>query len=252
MEDRTTYIDENLVVSPSQCDERVRVFQRKLYMKAKQAKDFKAYSLYDKICLDYVLIESWNRAKESYTKGVGVDKVSFSDIETYGVHRYLSELQADLRNRTYCCSAVRRVMIPKDKKDEYRMLGIPTIRDRIVQMAVKMMIEPLWEAVFIPSSYGFRPKRSAADAIKEIKKNLSEGHNFIYDADLSKYFDSIPHNKLFVMLKERVSDGGIWIHWTVANSTHSIREWRTTVQLSRYSTRWSDFSTTSEHLPACL
>ncbi|WPP53637.1 group II intron reverse transcriptase/maturase [Catalinimonas niigatensis] len=135
-------------------------------------------------------------------------------METYGVHRYLSELQADLRNRTYRYSPVRRVKIPKEKKGEYRMLSIPTIKDRIVQMAVKpecrpMIIEPLWEAVFIPSSYGFRPKRSAADAIKEINKNLGEGYHCIYDADLSKYFDSIPHNKLFVMLKERISDKGI-------------------------------------------
>ena len=99
--------------------------------------------------------------------------------------------------------------IPKEKKGEFRLLGIPTIKDRIVQMAVKMVIEPLWEADFIPTSYGFRPRRGAQDAIKQIRKNLYDGHRFIYDADLSKYFDTIPHNKLFILLKERISDKGI-------------------------------------------
>ena len=211
MKDRTTYIDENLLVSPSSVmtDERVRVFQRKLYIRAKQDKDFKAYSLKDKICLDYVLVESYRRVKQNYSKGTGVDKVKFSDIEKYGVHKFLTELQTELRTNTYQCSPVRNVEIPKEKKGEFRMLGIPTIKDRVVQMAVKMLIEPLWEADFIDTSYGFRPKRGAKDAIKQIKKNLYEGHQFIYDADLSKYFDTIPHNKLFIMLKERVKDKSI-------------------------------------------
>ena len=209
MRDRTTYIDENLLVSPSLCDERVRVFQRKLYIRAKQEKDFKAYSLKDKICLDYVLIESWRRVKQSYSTGRGVDKVGFGDIEKHGLHQYLTELQTELRSNTYRSSPVKRVEIPKEKKGEFRLLGIPTIKDRIVQMAVKMVIEPLWEADFIPTSYGFRPKRGAQDAIKQIKRNLYDGHRFIYDADLSKYFDTIPHNKLFILLKERISDKGI-------------------------------------------
>jgi len=211
MNDRTTYIDENLLVSPrsAMTDEQVRVFQRKLYIRAKQDKGFKAYSLKDKMCLDYVLIEAYRRVKQNYSKGTGVDKVSFSDIEKYGLHKFLTELQTELRTNTYQCSPVRNVEIPKEKKGEFRMLGIPTIRDRVVQMAVKMLIEPLWEADFIDTSYGFRPKRGAKDAIKQIKKNLYEVHQFIYDADLSKYFDTIPHDKLFVMLKERISDKGI-------------------------------------------
>jgi group II intron reverse transcriptase/maturase len=209
MEDRTTYIDANLLVSPSLSDERVRAFQRKLYIRAKQEKDFKAYSLKDKICLDYVLTESWRRVKQSYSTGRGVDKVSFADIEKYGVHQYLTEIQAELRTDTYRSSPVRRVEIPKEKKGEFRLLGIPTIKDRIVQMATKMVMEPLWEADFIPTSYGFRPKKGAKDAVKQIKRNLFDGHKFIYDADLSKYFDTIPHNKLFILLKERISDSGI-------------------------------------------
>jgi len=211
MKDRTTYIDANLLVSPSSAmtDERVRVFQRKLYIRAKQDKGFKTYSLKDKLCLDYVLVEAWQRVRQNYSKGTGVDKMRFSDIEKYGLHKFLSELQTELRTNTYQCSPVRNAEIPKEKKGEYRILGIPTIKDRVVQMAVKMLIEPLWEADFIDTSYGFRPKRGAKDAIKQIKKNLYEGHQFIYDADLSKYFDTIPHDKLFILLKERINDKGI-------------------------------------------
>ena len=209
MKDRTTYIDASLLVSPSVADERVRVFQRKLYMRAKRDGGFKAYSLSDKICLDYFLIESYNRVKKDHPKGRGVDEVSFADIEDYGVHQYLSEIQTELRTGTYRCSPIRRVEIPKEKRGEYRILGIPTIKDRIVQMAVKMVIEPLWESDFIPSSYGFRPKRGARDAIKQIKQNIYAGHQFIYDADISKYFDTIPHDRLFKMLKERICDKGI-------------------------------------------
>ena len=126
MKNRTTYIDENLLVSPSSAmtDERVRVFQRKLFIRAKQEKGFKAYSLKDKLCLDYVHIEAWRRVRQNYSKGTGVDKISFSDIENYGLHKFLSELQTGLRTGTYQCSAVRNVEIPKEKKDEYRILGI--------------------------------------------------------------------------------------------------------------------------------
>ncbi|WP_211238170.1 reverse transcriptase domain-containing protein [Saccharicrinis fermentans] len=211
MENRTTYIDASLLVSPSSflTDERVREFQRKLYIRAKQDKEFKAYSLSDKMSLDYVIEESYRRVKQNYSKGTGVDKMSFADIEKYGVSKFLKELQTELRTNTYRSQAVRQVEIPKEKKGEFRMLGIPTIKDRVAQMAVKMLIEPLWEADFITTSYGFRPKRGAQDAIKQIKQNIYDGHHFIYDADLSKYFDTIPHDKLFVLLKERISDKGI-------------------------------------------
>ena len=206
MKDRTIYIDEDLLVNPSKADEQVRVFQRKLYIRAKQEVSFKGYSLWDKIYLDYFLITAYRRVKKDNPKGRGVDGVSFSDIERYGLHSYLSEIQTELRTQSYRCSPVKRVEIPKEKKGEIRILGIPTIKDRIVQMSVKMAIEPLWEADFSPTSYGFRPKRAQKDAIKQIKQNLYDGHQFIYDADLSKYFDTIPHDRLFKMLKERISD----------------------------------------------
>lgn len=209
MKDRATCIDVNLLASPSQCDERVRVFQRKLYILAKREQGFKGYSLYDKLYQDYFLITAYNRVKSNYSKGVGVDGVSFAKIEELGLPSFLSGIKQDLQQSTYRSSAVRQVLIPKEKAGEYRKLGIPTIRDRVVQMAVKLLIEPLWEADFHDTSYGFRPKKSARDAIKRIKQNIYEGHQFVYDADLSKYFDTIPHGKLFKLLKHRLTDQGI-------------------------------------------
>ena len=130
-------------------------------------------------------------------------------IEKEGVKPFLENIQKDLLAHTYRSKAVKQVLIPKEKKGEFRSLGIPTIRDRVVQMAVKLLIEPLWEADFENTSYGFRPKRSAKDAIKQVKQNIYDGHQFVYDADLSNYFDSIPHTKLFVLLKKRLVDQGI-------------------------------------------
>lgn len=209
MKNRTTCIDESLLARPSESDERVRVLQRKLYVRAKREKGFKGYSLYDKIYQDYFLLTAYHRVKHNYSKGVGVDEQSFAAIEEGGVLDFLTKIQQDLQARSYRCSPVRQVLIPKEAKGDYRKLGIPTIRDRVVQMAVKMAIEPLWEADFCETSYGFRPKKSARDAIRQVKENIYAGHKFVYDADLSKYFDTIPHGKLFKLLKQRVKDGGI-------------------------------------------
>lgn len=209
MKDRTTCIDESLLARPSESDERVRVFQRKLYVRAKREKGFKGYSLYDKVYQDYFLVTAYHRVKHNYSKGVGVDGQSFAAIEEAGLATFLTEIQQDLQVRSYQCSPVRQVLIPKETKGDYRKLGIPTIRDRVVQMAVKMAIEPLWEADFCETSYGFRPNKSAKDAIKQVKENIYAGHKFIYDADLSKYFDTIPHGKLFKLLRHRVTDEGI-------------------------------------------
>lgn len=229
MKERTIYIDESLLVDPSQCDAKVRLFQRKLYIRAKQEKGFRAYSLYDKICLDYVLVESWRRVKQSHAKGTGVDRQNFSGIEEQGLHQFLTTLQKELREKTYRSQSVRRVLIPKDGKGNFRPLGIPTIKDRVVQMAVKLVMEPLWEADFVSTSYGFRPKKSAHDAIRQIKQNIYEGYKFVYDADLAKYFDTIPHDKLLILLKERVADSGILslvMQWLRAPVEHEsgIRE----------------------------
>ena len=212
MEKQLLSIDVNLPIKPSvTADEKVRVFQRKLYLRAKHDKSFKAYSLYDKICQPHVLEEAWRRVKSGKQEydGGGVDKITFGMIEKSGVTQFLTDIRNDLLNKTYRPQAIRRVMIDKAGSKEKRPLGIPTIRDRVVQMAVKMMIEPLFEADFIETSYGFRPKKSAQDAIREIKENLFAGYQFVYDADLSKYFDTIPHDKLMKVVSSRLSDRGI-------------------------------------------
>ncbi|MGQ7871371.1 group II intron reverse transcriptase/maturase [Sunxiuqinia sp. sy24] len=212
MEKQLLNIDKNLKVRPSvTTDEKVRVFQRKLYLRAKQEKSFKAYSLYDKICQPHVLQESWRRVKTGKQEchGGGVDKLTFGMIEKAGVTQFLTDIRNDLLNKTYRPQAIRRVMIDKAGSKEKRPLGIPTIGDRVVQMAVKMMIEPLYEADFIETSCGFRPRKSAHDAIRKIKENLFAGYQFIYDADLSKYFDTIPHDKLMKLVSDRLADKSI-------------------------------------------
>lgn len=184
--------------------ERVQEYQRKLYLKAKQEKDFQFYILYDKIFLHYILAESWKQVK-SNGGSAGVDGVTIEQIELDGVDKFLQELSEELRQQTYQPSAVKRVMIPKANGGE-RPLGIPTIKDRVAQMACKLVIEPIFEADFEECSYGFRPNRSAKDAITKIKEHLKAGKTEVYDADLSKYFDTIPHDRLTVALRERIAD----------------------------------------------
>lgn len=184
--------------------ERVRLLQLKLYHKAKQEKRYKFYILYDKIFLNHVLAQAYERVRAN-NGSPGIDKQTFADVEKYGKQKYLDELSEVLRKRTYKPQAVKRVWIEKENGGK-RPLGIPTIKDRIVQQACKLVIEPIFEADFDESSYGFRPKRSAKGAITEIKQELKKGHDMVYDADLSKYFDTIPHDKLELALKERISD----------------------------------------------
>jgi len=184
--------------------ERVRLLQLKLYHKAKQEKNYKFYILYDKIFQDHVLTEAYKKARKN-NSSPGIDGQSFSDIEAYGTDKFLKELKEELRTRTYKPQAVKRKMIDKANGGQ-RPLGIPTIKDRIAQTACKIVIEPIFEADFDDSSYGFRPKRSAKGAIKEIRQNLKTGNTMVYDADLRKYFETIPHDKLEIALKERISD----------------------------------------------
>jgi group II intron reverse transcriptase/maturase len=184
--------------------ERVRLLQLKLYLKAKQEKRYKFYILYDKIFQKHILEEAYRRSK-SKNGSPGVDGQSFADVEKYGRTRFLEELGEELRKRTYKPQPVKRQWIEKEGGG-HRPLGIPTIKDRVAQQACKLVIEPIWEADFDDSSHGFRPKRSAKDAIKQIRDNLKKGDQTVYDADLSKYFDTIPHDKLELALKERISD----------------------------------------------
>jgi len=184
--------------------ERVFSLQCKLYQKAKQEQGYKFYVLYDKVFQKHMLRVAWEAVKANQGTP-GIDGVSISDVEQQGVGDYLAALGEELRTKRYRAQAVKRVMIPKANGGE-RPLGIPTVKDRIVQTACKLIIEPIFEADFKESSYGFRPERSSGDALGAIKGYLKEGKSEILDADLSKYFDTIPHDKLLIGLKERISD----------------------------------------------
>ena len=184
--------------------ERVGMLQEKLYCKAKQERGYKFYILYDKMYILYMLQAGYSRVKAN-GGSPGIDGQNFNDIEQYGREKFLYELGEDLRKRTYKPQAVKRVWIEKANGGK-RPLGIPTIRDRVAQMVCKMIIEPIFEADFEESSYGFRPERSSKDAMKAIKEHLQEGKTEVLDADLSSYFDTIPHDKLMKVLQLRITD----------------------------------------------
>jgi len=184
--------------------DKVRELQRKLYVCAKKSKTRRFHALYDRIYRSDVLWKAWIRVRSN--KGAaGVDEVTLQSIEEQGVAQFLEGIQADLKAGRYRPSPVRRQYI--DKGDgKQRPLGIPTVRDRVVQMAAKVIIEPIFEADFEPSSYGFRPKRSATEALEAIRKAGNQGHDFVVDADIKGYFDSIDQEKLMVLVGERISD----------------------------------------------
>jgi len=184
--------------------ERVSQLQEKLYFKAKNERDFRFYILYDKMFIPYMLFEAYRQVKAK-DGSAGVDGQDFKDIETQGLDQFLKELGEDLRKKTYCPSPVKRVWIEKANGGK-RPLGIPTIRDRVAQTVCKMLIEPIFEADFEDCSYGFRPNRSSKDAMGAIKQHLQEGKTEVLDADLSSYFDTIPHDKLQVALEQRITD----------------------------------------------
>jgi group II intron reverse transcriptase/maturase len=184
--------------------ERVSQLQEKLYCKAKQEKDYKFYVLYDKMFIAYMLKEAYEQVK-SNDGSPGLDGQDCAAIERYGLEKYLNELGEDLRKQSYRPLAVKRVWIEKANGGK-RPLGIPTIRDRIAQTVCKMILEPIFEADFEDSSYGYRPGRSSKDAMKAIKDHLKDGKTKVLDADLSSYFDTIPHDKLEAALKQRIAD----------------------------------------------
>src|SRR5512147_2377525 len=168
--------------------ENIRALQRKLYVKAKAEPEFRFYLLYDKIHREDILRHAYQRAK-SRDGSPGVDGMTFGKIEATGVASWISGLQEELREKRYKPQPVRRVMIPKAGGGE-RPLGIPTIRDRVVQTAAKLVLEPIFEADLSFRAFGYRPKRSALDAIKVVHSSLRKGYTDVVDADVSKYFDT--------------------------------------------------------------
>ena len=187
--------------------EKIRSLQRKLYVKAKAEPEYRFYLLYDKVCREDILEHAYKLAKGN--RGApGVDGVTFAQIEEAGVKEWLSGIRQELCEKRYEPQPVRRVKIPKPGGGE-RALGIPTIRDRVVQTAVKLVIEPVLEADLSPYMFGYRPRRSALDAIKVVQSSLSQGYTDVVDADLSKYFDTIPHSELLKSIAARISDRNI-------------------------------------------
>jgi len=189
--------------------EKIRELQRKLYQKAKQEKEFRFYLLYDKVYRMDILSHAYKLVRAN--KGAsGVDGVTFESIEEIegGEQRYLESMAEELKDKTYKAKPVRRVYIPKTDGSK-RPLGIPTVKDRIVQMAVKIVIEPIFEADFQENSYGFRPKRDAHQAIDDVNVHLRYGKTQVIDADISKYFDNIPHDGLLKLIAKRIVDKNI-------------------------------------------
>jgi len=186
--------------------EKIRTLQRKLYVKAKSEPDFRFYLLYDKVWRADILEHAYRLCRVN-GGAAGVDGVTFEGIETSeaGLEGWLRTLAADLREEGYRPQAVRRVMIPKADGGE-RPLGIPTVRDRVVQQATKLVVEPIFEAEFEPNAYGYRPRRGALDAVQEVQAAILRGERHVVDADLSKYFDTIPHRELLKSVARRIMD----------------------------------------------
>jgi RNA-directed DNA polymerase len=192
----------------------IRTLRRKLYDKAKTEPGFRFYILYDKVWRTDILSHAYDLARSN--KGAsGVDGMTFEQIEASGLEDWLTRLGEELRAKTYRCQPVRRVMIPKPGGGE-RPLGIPTIRDRVVQTAAKLVLEPIFEADLDPAAFGYRPKRGAGDAIQAVLTLLRQGYTDVVDADLSKYFDTIPHDELMSSIARRIVD---------ANMLRLIKQW---------------------------
>lgn len=210
----------------------VMKLQETLRTKAKGAPTYRFYALYDKLYRADVLAHALARCREN--RGApGVDGQRFEDIEAYGEEKWLGELAEELRKKTYRPQAVRRVWIPK-ADGKQRPLGIPTIRDRVVQMAAVLILEPIFEVDLQPEQYAYRADRSALDAVEAVRSLVNTGHTEVVDADLSGYFDSIPHSELMKSLARRISDGHMlhllkqWLEMPVEEIDERGRKHRTT------------------------
>ena len=184
--------------------DKVRQLQRQLWAAAKRAPGRRFHALYDQMCRADILHEAWKRVRRN-RGAAGIDRVSIQDVEQYGVQRFLQELGDVLRAGQYGAQVVRRAYIPKADGSK-RPLGIPTVQDRVVQMAAKLVLEPIFEADFLPCSYGFRPRRSAQMALERLRQLGNQGAEHVLDADIENYFGSIEHDKLLTLVGQRVSD----------------------------------------------
>jgi RNA-directed DNA polymerase len=212
--------------------ETVQKLQNSLRAKAKGSPGYRFYALYDKVYRPDVLAHAYQCCRVNQG-AAGVDGQKFEDIEEYGLERWLGELQRELKDKSYRPSAVRRVWIPKPDGKQ-RPLGIPTIKDRVAQMAAVLVLEPIFETDLPPEQYAYRPQRSALDAVTHVQTLLQTGHCQVVDADLSGYFDSIPHAELLKSLARRISDGAmmhvlkLWLCMAVEEEDERGRRHRTT------------------------
>ncbi|MBU4173834.1 MAG: group II intron reverse transcriptase/maturase [Actinobacteria bacterium] len=186
--------------------ESLRKLQRKLYHKAKQEEEYRFYTLYDKVYREDSMAHAYRLCRAN-GGAPGVDGQTFADIESQGLEPWLTELAEEVKAERYRPQPVRRVMIPKPDGVSERPLGIPTIRDRVVQTTAKLVLEPIFEADFKDAAYGYRPRRSAIEAVGKVHQALIEGRTEVLDADLAGYFDTIPHAELMKCVARRISDG---------------------------------------------
>ena len=195
---------EGMAARPNNPEEKVRELQRTLWRCAKRSESRRFHALYDRICRGDVLQEAWKRVRAN-RGAAGIDGQSIAAIAESGVEAWLAGIEAALRAGEYRPTPVRRRYIPKSD-GQRRPLGIPTVRDRVVQTAAKLVIEPIFEADFLECSYGFRPKRSAVQALEVIRESGNRGYNFVIDADIRRFFDSIDQSKLMALVGERICD----------------------------------------------
>jgi len=212
--------------------ESVQKLQAALHAKAKGSPSYRFYTVYDKVHRMDILSYAY-RCCRANGGAPGVDGQDFAEIEAYGLERWLGELAEELRKKTYRSQAVRRVWIPKPDGKQ-RPLGIPTVKDRVVQMAAVLVLEPIFEADLQPEQYAYRPERSALDAVRKVHSLVNTGHTEVVDADLSGYFDSIPHTELMKSVARRLSDRHIlhlikmWLQMPVEETDERGHTQRTT------------------------